>query len=77
MIMCLLQNIVEDVYPADLAHLSYSIYAAESGLAIKVCGLSDKLPALMDVIVARLASFPKDTTEQVTSRSPASSLYFV
>jgi len=65
MVMCLLQNIVEDVYPADLAQLNYSLYAGENGLIIKVSGLSDKLPALLDVIVQRLASFTTDTTEKM------------
>merc|ERR1719430_2447520 len=65
MVMCLLQNLVEDVYPADLAQLSYSIYAAETGLCIKVSGLSHKLPALLELIITRLCSFKTDTTEQM------------
>ena len=28
---CVLQLMVEDVYPADLAQLSYSLYASETG----------------------------------------------
>merc|ERR1712037_130941 len=63
--MCLLQNLVEDIYPADLAQLSYSIYAAETGLCIKVSGLSHKLPALLELIITRLCSFTTDTTEQM------------
>ena len=39
-VQCLLQNIVEDVYPADLAQLGYSIHAEENGLSIKVSSLS-------------------------------------
>ena len=65
MVCCLLQNLVEDAYPADLAQLTYSLYAAEQGIIIKVCGISDKLPRLLDLIVARLASFKKDTTEKM------------
>jgi len=65
MVMCLLQNLVEDIYPADLAQLSYSIYAAETGLCIKVSGLSHKLPALLELIITRLCSFTTDTTEQM------------
>merc|ERR1719430_2559330 len=65
MVMCLLQNLVEDVYPADLAQLSNSIYAAETGLCIKVSGLSHKLPALLELIITRLCSFTTDTTEQM------------
>ena len=26
---------IEDVYPADMAQLSYSLYAGESGLVVK------------------------------------------
>jgi secreted Zn-dependent insulinase-like peptidase len=33
---CLLQNLIEDVYPADLAQLGYSVYSAENGLVLKV-----------------------------------------
>jgi len=65
MVMCLLQNIIEDVYPADLAQLAYSLYAAECGLVIKVSGLSDKLPNLMEVMVQRLVSFKEDTSKEM------------
>ena len=56
-VMCLLQNITEDVYPADLAQLGYSLYAHECGLVIRVSGLSDKLPNLFRVILDHLADF--------------------
>ena len=52
--MCVLQNMQEDVYPADLAQLSYSLYVQESGVVIKVSGLSDKLPRLLEVLVDHL-----------------------
>ena len=51
LVMCLLQSMVEDVYPADLAQLSYSVYAAESGIVIKTSGLSNKLPMLLETIL--------------------------
>ena len=44
LVNCVAQLYIEDVYPADLAQLSYSISAADTGLTIKVMGLSDKLP---------------------------------
>ena len=53
-INCLLMNMKEDVYPADLAQLSYSVYPHESGIVIKVSGLSDKLPRLLEVIMDHL-----------------------
>ena len=65
MVMCLLQNIIEDVYPADLAQLSYSLYSSETGLVIKVSGLSDKLPNLMEVLVRRLGTFKQDTNKDM------------
>jgi len=65
MVMCLLQNIIEDVYPADLAQLAYSLYSSETGLVIKVSGLSDKLPNLMEVIIKRLVSFKQDTSKDM------------
>eukprot|EP00092_Neocalanus_flemingeri_P030811 GFUD01033465.1.p1 GENE.GFUD01033465.1~~GFUD01033465.1.p1 ORF type:complete len:1104 (+),score=409.71 GFUD01033465.1:45-3356(+) len=65
MVMCLMQNIIEDVYPADLAQLHYAIYACESGLVVKVSGLSDKLANLMEVMVQRLVSFKQDTSKEM------------
>jgi len=65
MVMCLLQNIIEDVYPADLAQLSYSLYSSETGLVVKVSGLSDKLPNLMEVLVRRLVTFKQDTNKDM------------
>jgi len=65
MVMCLLQNIIEDVYPADLAQLSYSLYASEVGLVVKVSGLSDKLPNLLEVIIDHLVNFTKDTNKEM------------
>ena len=57
MVMCLLQNLTEEVYPADLAQLGYSLYAHESGLMIKVSGLSDKLPQLLQVMIDHFVNF--------------------
>jgi len=65
MVMCLMQNIIEDVYPADLAQLAYSLFASESGLVVKVSGLSDKLSNLMEVMVQRLATFKQDTNKEM------------
>ena len=53
-VTCLLQNMTEDVYPADLAQLSHSVYVQEPGIVIKVSGLSDKLPRLLEVMVDHL-----------------------
>ena len=61
LIMCLLQHMIKDVYPADLAQLSYSVYSSESGgLFIKASGLSDKLVDPVSVFVGKLASFQQN-----------------
>jgi nardilysin len=66
MVMCLLQSMVEDVYPADLAQLSYSLYATESGIVIKTSGLSDKLPRLLETILQHFQTL--ETRQQILSR---------
>ena len=60
MVSCLLQNLTEDVYPADLAQLTYSVYGHDSGLVIRVSGLSDKLSNLLRVIIDHLVNFEVD-----------------
>jgi len=65
LVNCLLQNIVEDVYPADLAQLEYSIHAAEQGMLIRVNGLSEKLPRLLETIVDHLSRFEADIKEEM------------
>ncbi|XP_023349391.1 nardilysin [Eurytemora carolleeae] len=60
---CVLQLMVEDVYPADLAQLNFSLYASETGLVIKVSGLSDKLPRLMETILKHLTAM-SDTIQE-------------
>jgi nardilysin len=62
---CVLQLMVEDVYPADLAQLSYSFYAAETGLLIKVSGLSDKLPRLLDTILKHFTTMKDNIHESL------------
>ena len=65
LVMCLLQNMTEDVYPADLAQLGYSLYAHESGMVIKVNGLSDKLAKLLEVIIDHLVKFEDETNQEI------------
>merc|ERR1719354_548015 len=60
LVNCVAQLYIEDVYPAELAQLSYSIAAADTGLSIKVMGLSDKLPKLLDVILKHLVNLPNN-----------------
>jgi len=62
---CLLQLMVEDVYPADMAQLGYALSSAETGITIKVCGLSDKLPRLLDVILEHMVTMENNVTEDL------------
>jgi len=62
---CLLQNLIEDVYPADIAQLRYSVYSAETGLVIKVSGLSDKLPLLLETIMKHVDKFETVILEEM------------
>jgi len=62
LVMCTLQVMIEDVYPADLAQLSYSLYSNETGLMIKVNGLSDKLPAFLETILGHIRNLSKNIT---------------
>ena len=75
-VMCLLQNITEDVYPADLAQLGYSLYAHECGLVIRVSGLSDKLPNLFRVILDHLADFEVTNFVDIIQVSSHYLIYF-
>ena len=59
------QNIIDEVYPVNLAHLEYSLFASVSGLVIKVSGLSDKLSNLMEVLVQCLVTFKHDTNKEM------------
>jgi len=65
LVECLLQTIIEDVYPADLAQLEYSVRCEEHGLMIKVDGLSEKLPRLLETIMDHLSRFEEDLKDDL------------
>ena len=49
------QQLVEELYPAEMALLSYCVYSNEKGLVVRVEGFSQKLPLLLDAIFQQLA----------------------
>ncbi|KAI1280650.1 Nardilysin [Halotydeus destructor] len=53
-------NISEEVYPADLAGLEYSIYVSDIGLILTTEGFSDVLPNLVELLVESIADFDAD-----------------
>ena len=61
---CINLAIVEDTYPADLAQLSFSLASGERGLTLKVSGLNDKLPALLETILDGVASLRHTLSEE-------------
>jgi len=65
LVQCLLKTSIEDVYPADLAMLEYSLRCEEHGLMIKVDGLSDKLPRLLETIMDHFSRFEEDLKDDM------------
>ena len=65
MVGCLLQQMVEDVYPAELALLHYSFYAGERGIIVKLNGLNDKLSLLLETILSHFPMFEEKLTEDM------------
>jgi len=63
MVNCLAQICKEDVYPADLAQLYYSMLATETGFSIKVSGLSDKIFRLLEVILHHLVTMEENVSQ--------------
>jgi nardilysin len=52
--VCLMM--VEDTYPAELAHLSFSLYAGERGIVLKASGFNEKLPLVLSTMVQHIVS---------------------
>lgn len=58
MFVCLLkQQLVEEVYPADMAGLSFEIEFSDQGFILKVYGFHDKLPVSNIFIVIFFYSY--------------------
>jgi len=53
-------NVIEDVYPANLAGLTYSILLTDIGLIMSTDGFTETLPKLTEVLVSHLIRFECD-----------------
>ncbi|MBY3787222.1 insulinase family protein [Photobacterium carnosum] len=49
----LLEAINESAYPAEIAGMSYNLYAHQGGVTLQLSGFSEKQPQLMQLILAR------------------------
>ncbi|XP_046397980.1 nardilysin [Ischnura elegans] len=66
MFVCLLkQQLVEEVYPADMAGLSFEIKTYDLGFILKVYGFHDKLPLLLETIIQKMMVFGKNLSEEL------------
>lgn len=57
-------KIVEILYPATVAGLSYSTYPSEKGIFLKVSGYSQNLHHLVEAYVAKLITFADEINEK-------------
>ncbi|XP_035920019.1 nardilysin-like isoform X2 [Anopheles stephensi] len=58
-------QLAEELYPAEVAGLTYELYAAEKGLVLKVEGYNEKLPIVADEISAMMGRFSEMFSESV------------
>lgn len=59
------QLLVEELYPADMADLSYSIEAREKGIVLKFSGYNQKLHLLLEAVVNRVVEFENSLTSNI------------
>ncbi len=52
----LLEAINETTYPAEVAGLSYNLYAHQGGVTLKLSGFNEKLPLLLDLVLQKFAN---------------------
>ncbi|KAG4065756.1 hypothetical protein HA402_012434 [Bradysia odoriphaga] len=62
--LLLKHKIVEILYPATVAGLSYSSYASEKGLVLKVSGFSQSVGQLVETYIQNLTTFANEVTEE-------------
>ena len=53
-------SIVEDIYDADMAELSFDLHYAGESIAVGAGGFSDKLAVLLETMLKRFANFEID-----------------
>ncbi|XP_021929041.1 nardilysin isoform X2 [Zootermopsis nevadensis] len=56
------QLLVEELYPADVADLSWSITPGDKGIVLKFSGFNQKLPLLLEAVVNYMAEFESSLT---------------
>ncbi|KAF9406616.1 hypothetical protein HW555_013073 [Spodoptera exigua] len=56
------QGLKEEVYPANMADLSHSLYVGDKGLTMKVTGYSQNLHLLVELITREMRSSTKNLT---------------
>lgn len=49
----LLEAINESAYPAEIAGMSYNLYAHQGGVTLQLSGFSEKQPLLLNLILER------------------------
>ncbi|XP_071442701.1 nardilysin-like [Hetaerina americana] len=59
------QQLMEEIYPADMAGLSYSVKPSDRGIVLKVNGFHDKLPLLLEIILKHMMQFRKNLNENM------------
>ena len=64
LVSCLVQQMIKDTYPADLAQLQYSVNSSERGFQISLNGLNDKLHLLLETILEHFAAFEEHFEEE-------------
>ncbi|XP_042206684.1 nardilysin-like [Homarus americanus] len=58
------QQVMEDVYPANMAQYQYSISASERGIVIKMNGFNQKLSKLLDLLLHHMETFGDNLHEK-------------
>ncbi|MDX1302311.1 insulinase family protein [Photobacterium sp.] len=66
----LLESINEKAYPAEIAGMSYNLYAHQGGVTLQLSGFSEKQPLLMKLILDRFAnrSFNQDRFDNIKAQ---------
>lgn len=66
----LLESINESAYLAEVAGLSYNLYAHQGGVTLKLSGFTEKLPLLLDLILDKFSqrSFKPERFEHIKNQ---------
>ncbi|XP_063845990.1 nardilysin-like [Scylla paramamosain] len=58
------QQVMEDLYPANMAQYVYSFISGNQGLLLKVNGFNQKLPQVLDLLLHHIENFGKTLDEK-------------